>query len=135
MTEQNTRLTIGFLKSLADQCGSCYHRNNCDNCFVKTAKCLLNTIGADVNSLGTEKHDYTIAYRMAAIERILTEAKRPLASGEIDVSGICYKQLKYATLRILLRLHRISRVRSRRTGAWLYFINHKKKHTTRKAKP
>ena len=130
MNEQNVRLTIGFLQSLVGQCGSCLRRTECDSCFVQTAKSLLKSIEVESKSAMRRDPDYTIAFRMATIEDSLRKAGRPLMSSQIDVRGICYKQLKYATLKILLRMRRISRFRSRMTGAWLYFIPKKKrKHT------
>ena len=133
MTEANIRHTLGFLKSLVGQCANCMHRHDCDNCFVKTAKFILHSIEADANAAVFGSPDYTIAYRMAKIEDILRAAGRPLMSSQIDTRDICSKQLKYWTLNKLMRMRRISRFRSRKTGAWLYFIpknKHQRKNHT-----
>ena len=132
MTEANIRHTLGFLKSLVGQCANCMRRHDCDNCFVKTAKFILHSIEADANAAVFGSPDYTIAYRMAKIEDILRAAGRPLMSSQIDTRDICSKQLKYWTLNKLMRMRRISRFRSRKTGAWLYFIpknKQRKNHT------
>ena len=124
MNERNRQLTIAFIRSVANNCTTCYHRGqNCDGCFSLRAKRLLLDIEADERP--KDRIDYSIAFRMARIEKILKDAGRPLPSSRIDTRDICSKQLKHWTLRHLIKIRRIYRTRDPELGCYVYYTNKK----------
>ena len=124
MNERNRQLTIAFIRSVADNCTTCYRRGSgCDGCFSLRARRLLLDIEADERQ--KNKVDYSIAFRMARIEDILKNAGRPIPSYMIDTRYICSKQLKRWTLCRLVKSRRICRTRDPKLGCYVYYVNKK----------
>lgn len=121
MTETNRRLTLAFVRSVANLCDHCFRRGDaCKECFSATARRLLAQVEKDERA--ERSPDYSIAYRMARIENCLRSLSHPIPSSLIKTDDICSRQLKHWTLKHLVRLGRISRSWDVDNNRYLYSI-------------
>ena len=129
MTEDFRRDVRAFLASLAYECAGCLRRNqgHCEACYSRRAKTLLERLD---RPSGERVLRRDIVSRMARIVAILSGARRPLLSSEIDMANYCSRSGKEFTLREMMRLGKIGRRRVGGGARYVYFI--RKQHNTTK---
>lgn len=119
MTEAVERRAIAFIRTIGNRCMGCLRRTeeNCRNCISRWANSILRDV--DGEKRGSDAVDYSFAARVAMIVTALEKAGRPLASRQIDLHGLCSRQLKFWTLLRMTRMGRLRRTRGG-NGEWLY---------------
>lgn len=133
MTPSTERRAVAFIRTVANRCTSCMRRSPevCGNCISQWA----NEIMRDYESeLGSSRVDYSLAARKMKIIDTLKRAARPLFAHEIDLSGICSRELKRWTLRRMERLGQIVRIPCEEPGdlriRFRYALPRSKRNTT-----
>lgn len=118
MNPETEKRAIAFIRTVGNRCTACLRRSkeNCANCISSWANSILR----DIENEKPPEIDYSLAARVMMITGALQKSNRPLASHEIHLADYCTKQLKYWTLRRMMRWGMIDRDRSRPDGAWLY---------------
>lgn len=106
MNPQNERRALAFIRTVANRCERCLHRSEerCRNCLAHWANSILRDIEAESNTI-----DYSLGARMLRILSVLDESDRPLKSSEINLTGLCSRQLKRWTLRKMLTRGMVTR--------------------------
>lgn len=119
MTEAVERRAIAFIRTIGNRCTTCLRRDeeNCRNCISRWANSILRDVDGEKRGEGAV--DYSFAARVAIIVTALEKAGRALASRQIDLHGLCSRQLKFWTLVRLTRMGRLRRTRGG-NGEWLY---------------
>lgn len=127
MTPEVESRVIAFVRVVADRCHGCFRRReeNCARCDSRTATRLLEDVERDV---AIPPKDYSLFARMQLIAEALGRAGKPLLSSEIDVRGLCTKQLKRWTLLRMMRIGVVGRVPAQENGrcAYRYFLKNQK---------
>lgn len=127
LKEDVARRAIAFVNTVAGRCASCLKRNdgNCARCLAAWA----NEIMADyeknrLSAAGGGEIDYSLAARMARIVSAIGRAGRPLRSREIDMDGTCSWQLKWWTLRRMVRTGMLVRegIATANGSEWVYSV-------------
>ena len=117
MTEAVERRAIAFIRTIGNRCTTCLRRSaeNCRNCISAWANEILH----DYENESVPQPDYSLSARMMMLADALDKAGRPLASRQIDLHGLCSRQLKFWTLVRMTRMGRLRRTRGD-DGEWLY---------------
>lgn len=119
-----------FLTSLADECKICLRRGSsaCGYCHAPGARRILRRMDMPPPAGDTDLRCDIIS-RMARIAAILTHARRPLLSAEIDMKHFCSRSLKEFTLREMVRIGKVVRRRIRGSDKYRYSLSHKYLHS------
>lgn len=127
MKEDVARRALAFVNTVAGRCSSCLKRNdeNCRRCLAAWANEIMadyeKSLSADG---GGEGIDYSLAARMARIVSAIGKAGHPLRSREIDMDGTCSWQLKWWTLRRMVRTGMLvrERIATANGSEWVYSV-------------
>jgi hypothetical protein len=137
MVNQNVeKRMISFINTAADRCRHCLRKSptTCEKCESSWAQSIMT----DILATATENTpDYSLAYRMKLIRTRLQHANRPLLASEIHLDGLCSMQLKYWTLRYMVRKGVLIRTVAFRRGQsrkkyYRYFLRKKKQGDNKK---
>ena len=111
MNKQLERRAIAFIRTIANRCASCLHRQpeRCRNCTSLWANEIMIDYERDT-AFSKPTADYSMAARKLRILDALQSAKRPLLASEIDLSDTCSKGLKQWTLLRMLKARQIRRI-------------------------
>ena len=127
MNKQLERRAITFIRTIADRCKSCLHRQpeRCRNCASQWANEIMTDYERDMAD-AQPSVNYSLAARKLRILDALQSAKRPLLASEIDLSDTCSKGLKQWTLLRMLKARQIRRIPNDNPGdsrrLYRYFI-------------
>lgn len=137
MTKDVENRVIAFVRSVAGDCAGCMRRAeaNCRTCRAKFAQALMRDISVSTGKV--DPIDYSLATRMHRIVSAIESANRPLTTSEIDLGGTCSFQLKYWTLRYMVRKGVLVRTVAFRRGQsrkkyYRYFLRKKKQGDNKK---
>lgn len=127
MKEDVARRALAFVNTVAGRCSSCLKRNgeNCGRCLAAWANEIMGDYEKGFSAAATGGEiDYSLAARMACIVSAIDKAGRPLRSREIDLDGICSWQLKWWTLRRMVRTGMLVRecAATANGSEWVYSV-------------
>lgn len=136
VNENVEKRMISFINTVADRCRRCLRKQPeaCEKCESSWAQSIMT----DLFSTSTNSTpDYTLANRMKLICARLLHARRPLLASEIHLDGLCSMQLKYWTLKYMVRKGVLARAVAFRRGKtrkkyYRYFLRKKKQGDNRK---
>lgn len=130
MTDFTEKRIMAFLRTFADRCSLCLRRDpaNCYDCPANTAKNIIAAYEQEAKSDAQAEVDYSLSAREKMIIEALTKADKPLTAHQIDLHDLCTAQLKYWTLKRMMRYNLIARIKVRdrfNRVHWGYLLNNK----------